>query len=76
MAIVQMAGRERTLGDGECALAVRTVKRRVGNELVDVQVGRLLPPRTQIFQGQSAHWIGTEQDLRDYAAANGIELSS
>lgn len=74
MAIETLTAADSTLADGEYALAVRTVTRRINGQPVEVQTGRLLAPHTRIIRGRTPHLVGPEQELRDYAAANAIQL--
>jgi hypothetical protein len=64
-----------TLPAGEYALAVSTRTVRRDGEMVSQTVGRIIQPTTRIFAGGlSQHYIGTEQELRDYAEANEITI--
>jgi hypothetical protein len=69
--VTQMPSNNYKLEAGQYALAVR--EREIKGQMV--KLGRIVPPGTRILQGVGVvHWLGTEQELRDWAAANGIEV--
>jgi hypothetical protein len=71
----QLTQTDYTLPAGEYALAVSTRTVRRDGEMVSQTVGRIIQPSTRIFAGGlSQHYIGTEQELRDYADTQGITL--